>query len=179
MDKAELRERETQILDDLSLPALRAHYRRQPVVTSSSGHLYIYTGPYDFWPSSEDTLIMAIANALNRRLAILIRRIELAADGIWPNVVAYSEPGNVHLSVFVEFNKRGDRVLSGSGIALSSALHVLFRFMRSIYFLLALVIFPIAIYSRFTDQGWVRASIGLGMLLVIAFFFNRLFKKSA
>src|SRR5262245_18393092 len=103
----------SRILSDLELDSLRAQYRitERHLRSNALAQLsYFYSSPYEFVSSPEERQAQKMeAKALKRVPGVTARRLELAADGIWAEIVSSTEPGNSHLITFVKFSERGRR----------------------------------------------------------------------
>jgi hypothetical protein len=170
MSEVDFSETAAQILRDLKLSALRARFRAlEPWMTeirSSSGKFFFYLDPYEFASSDhERKALRAKVRALNEHLTA--RRLELAADGIWPEVMAYAEPGNEHLTVFVEFSEKGRKTLQSSRVALSGLLGSTRRFLWLGLTTVAIVLVAATMVDRINKQGWVATTISLSVVVMV------------
>ena len=162
-----LSEKASQVLRDLELQSLRSRFGlARPRTKSSNGRYSFYFDPIGFASTkAEREALLAEAQWLNRFRKIVLRRVELAIDGIWPSVVAYSEPGHEELAVFVEFTERGRRVLVETGPALSSALAFVRRVLSLGIVAVALVAVPLYLGERVLRQGWQQTLISISVLV--------------
>ncbi len=138
-------------------------------LVSSSGHFYFYLDPYEYAGSNDQQKALdAKVKELSKKPSIVMRCAELAADGIWPRVVVTSEAGHYELSVFVEFSKRGQTLLRGTGVGWSTIIRSARHILRSAYWLLALPLVVVILFDRLYKKGWVTTSVGLGLVFAVS-----------
>ncbi|MBX9844613.1 MAG: hypothetical protein K2Z80_22665 [Xanthobacteraceae bacterium] len=168
-----LQEKVSRILRDLEIDSLRILYRTQHDTLGQSS--YFYSEPYELaWSPEEQQAQLMEAEALNRVPGIIARRLELAADGIWPEIVSYSERGNSELTTIIRFNERGRRTLARSGLTLSTVLRVARRFLWLGYVAIGVTLVVAWLDERVWRSGWLQALVSpaaaaafLGLILLI------------
>jgi hypothetical protein len=180
MNEVQISETAAKILRDLELPALRARFLAldpsMREIKSSSGGFYFYLDTYEFALSQDEReALRAKVRAVNERL--IARRVELAADGIWPKAVAYAEAGSEHLTVFVEFGERGRKILQGSGVALSALLAPTRRYLGLGLTIGGILLVAVVVMDRINRQGWTATLIGLCVLVTFVIVIRRIFRK--
>ena len=85
------------------------------MVCELNGRFYFYSDAYEFAGTEKEKVELGVeAHALNGLRSIAKRRSELAANGVFANVVCSSEPGFDILALYVEFDERGRRLLKGT-----------------------------------------------------------------
>jgi len=164
------------ILRDLELPALRARYAYVKQ-RDAENFPYFYTEPYEFAVSKEEQAKQGpLARQLNRSRPILMRAIELAADGLRPEVVSYGEPGNSHLILIVRFGERGRRILEGSGLARSEAVRVARKSLWIGYYAIAVLILLVVFWDRIGRIGWWQTLAGLSLVVALMVFTRKFWR---
>jgi hypothetical protein len=154
---AALSEKASRILRDLELESLRALYRS---LKSQTSNRFFYTLQIASISSQvqEQQREALLLNCLPR---ILARRLELAADGIWPKLVSYSERGGEQLVVLVSLNERGQRVLTEASPALSGAVRLVRRFIWIGCCVAALMLVCVYLGERIWRLGWQHTLVTL------------------
>jgi hypothetical protein len=108
-----------EILADLELPKLRSYYQSAKLFWKNTSFDYFHTRDYEAAVSGDEQkqkLIEERALTLSGLPSLQSRFSELAALGIYAEVVAGSEPAGTTLSVFVKFNDRGQRTLEMTAV---------------------------------------------------------------
>jgi hypothetical protein len=165
VDDAALSEKASRILRDLELESLRAQYRS---LKSQISNRVFYLQTLEIASTSSQVQAQQReALLLNCLPGILARRLELAADGIWPKIVSYSERGGDELVVFVSLNERGQRVLTGASPALSGAVRFVRRFIWIGCCAAGLILVGMYLAERIWRSGWQQTLVTL--LAVVGF----------
>ncbi|CAN7540329.1 hypothetical protein LJR009_004694 [Bosea sp. LjRoot9] len=103
----------------LDIESLRGVYRLDGRGVNApeypSGEYRFYFDPLDFVGSSAAEEQSAEAFGYNNAPEIIKRRAQLNADGIFPSITSYPEPGSAHLTIMIAFNEKGRRRLGGDG----------------------------------------------------------------
>jgi hypothetical protein len=172
VEGAALTQKASRVLQLLELEALRARYHsfepRMLEIKRVTGRSLVLLEIIQTASSHSERRAQAReARLLPWHLRILVRRFELATDGIWLRVLSSNDRGPDELTVFVEFNERGRRVLAGNSLALSSALAFIRRFLWLGFFTVAVVVITLYLGERVWRQGWQQALVGI--CAVVAF----------
>jgi hypothetical protein len=171
---------EQKILQDLTLEALRATYRERRSYESVNGWQRIFLRSYGagFVPSDEARM-QNQQRALSRNPSLVMRAIELRADGIYLFVEVEREYNLLDLSAFVDLSPRGVRLLEGKGIGFSTIIRSVRRTLIACWWVLAVLLIPIYLWERIGKQGLMFTVAGLAVLLIFQFFWMRLFRRDA
>jgi hypothetical protein len=126
--------------------------------------------------TAQEQAQVAHALALNREPRFKARFAELAAFGVWPKVVSYSEMGGSHLMTMVEFDASGRRALVASPIW--KVWWFVRPYLQIIYWAIALCLVLIALGERIWKSNGAYSVISIIAVIAVIFLGRRLSRKA-
>jgi hypothetical protein len=178
VEGATLTQKASRVLQLLELEALKARYRtfehRMVEIKRITGRSLVLLEILETVSSRDERQAQAReARLIPWHLRILVRRLELAADGVWLRIASYPERGGDELTVSVELNSRGVQVLSGAAPARSSGLRLARRSLWCVLIAIGVVLVVGSYDERVVKLGWLQGLAGVIAVVVITLLFRR------